>query len=158
MIYTGFFIKKQPSDRTIDSSVGSPRAPQLQSCFFRVVAIGLQKKQPFMLGTFTPFQLQLWSGGWRGLRTLEACRVPWLFFWRTRYIYNICICIISSLASLKAHSLAQDLPFKDVEAAYLGLWASRSSWSLYGFMGKQQTLDVQTAPVIPGEYRCERKP
>ena len=39
----------------------------------------------------------------------------------------------------KAHSLAQDLPFKDVEAAYLGLWASRSSWSLYGFMGKQQT-------------------
>ena len=51
--------KKQPSDRTVDSSVGSPRAPQLQSCFFRVVPIGLQKKQPFMLGTFTPFQLQL---------------------------------------------------------------------------------------------------
>ena len=72
--------KKQPSDRTIDSSVGSPRAPQLQSCFFRVVAIGLQKKQPFMLGTFTPFQLQLWSWGWRGLRTFEGCHVPWLFF------------------------------------------------------------------------------
>ncbi len=76
---TGFFKKKQPSDRTVDSSVGSPRAPQLQSCFFLVVPIGLQKKQPFMLGTFTPFQLQLWSGGWRGLRLLEACQVAWLF-------------------------------------------------------------------------------
>ena len=40
-IHSGFFIKKQPFDRTVDSSMRSPHAPQLQSCFFRVVAIGL---------------------------------------------------------------------------------------------------------------------
>lgn len=52
----------------------------------------------------------------------------WYIYICMHYIFT---CLFTPFAQ-KAHSLAQDLPFKDVEAAYLGLWASRSSWGLYG--------------------------
>ena len=64
--------KKQPSDRIVDSSVGSPRAPQLQSCFFRVVPHRPSEKTAIHVRYVHPFSVATLKWGLEGATTVRS--------------------------------------------------------------------------------------